>query len=66
LELQEYSKPLLCLKIQDDGQGCDLSQINHGFGLLGIKERVKSLNGDITIQSQAGEGLTLSASIPLS
>ena len=66
LELQEYSKPLLCLKIQDDGQGCDLNQISHGFGLLGIKERIKSLNGDITIQSKMGKGMTLSASIPLS
>ena len=66
LELQEYSKPLLCLKIQDDGQGCDLNQISQGFGLLGIKERIKSLNGDITIQSKMGKGMTLSASIPLS
>jgi two-component system sensor histidine kinase UhpB len=63
--LQEHPEPLLYLKVQDNGQGCDLNQLSHGFGLLGIKERIKSLNGDIFIQSQTGEGMTLSAWIPL-
>ena len=66
LEFQELPKSMLLLKVQDNGQGCNLSLINHGFGFLGMKERVKSLNGDITIQSKIGEGMTLSAWIPLS
>ena len=65
LELHEHPEPLLYLKVQDNGQGCDLNKICHGFGLLGMKERIKSLSGDLSIQSQAGEGMTVSAWIPL-
>lgn len=56
----------LSLKIIDDGIGFDPDQIRpKALGLLGIRERVTMLNGDLEIDSKLGEGATLSVSIPL-
>ena len=66
LELVDSPQARLQLKIQDDGQGCDLNKISRGFGLLGMKERIKSLNGEISCRSQPGKGMSISAWIPLS
>lgn len=65
LDKLNQPQPLLRLKVQDDGQGCDLKTVSRGFGLLGIKERIKSLDGELSIQSQPGAGMTITAWIPL-
>ena len=65
LALSDTTKAALLLKVQDDGQGCDLKTIPRGFGLLGMKERIKSLNGEIVFASHIGQGMTISAEIPL-
>jgi two-component system sensor histidine kinase UhpB len=56
---------LLLLKVQDDGQGCDLKTIQWGFGLLGMKERIKSLNGAIFFDSKLSQGMKVTVEIPL-
>ena len=46
------------LTVQDDGTGFDVdanSKDKH-FGLLGMRERVQIINGDLTIKSQPGNG----------
>ncbi|VAW48275.1 integral membrane sensor signal transduction histidine kinase [hydrothermal vent metagenome] len=40
------------MKVEDDGIGLN-SNYNNGFGLKGIKERVKKLSGSFTIQSNS-------------
>ncbi len=65
LELLDSPHAQLQLRIQDDGKGCDFSKINRGFGLLGMKERIKSLNGEILCRSQPGEGMSISAWVPV-
>lgn len=65
IELQQVPAGFFLLTVQDDGLGCDLKQIQHGFGLLGIKERIRSLNGELAIFSKPNQGMTLSARIPL-
>jgi NarL family two-component system sensor histidine kinase YdfH len=56
----------LCVTIQDDGQGFDVSAIPSGhYGILGIKERVRLVNGSLDIQSGNGKGTTLKIEIPL-
>lgn len=55
----------LRLQVADNGMGCDLNRVNGGFGLLGIKERIRSLDGEVQLHSQPGQGLSLLASIPL-
>jgi two-component system sensor histidine kinase UhpB len=56
---------LLQLTVADNGQGC-VSSEKTGFGLLGMKERINSLGGELTLQSQPQQGMTIQASIPLS
>lgn len=60
------AQQLLQLKIKDDGRGCDLHSISHGFGLRGMKERVRSLDGDFEIKSVPEQGMLITARIPLS
>lgn len=56
----------LLVTIQDDGQGFDASAIPIGhYGLLGIRERVRLVNGSFEIQSGNGQGTTLKIEIPL-
>jgi len=57
----------LSVTIQDDGQGFDASSIPSGhYGILGIKERVRLVNGSVEIQSESGKGTTIRIDIPLS
>ncbi len=65
VEVRVKDKNLL-VTIQDDGQGFDASAIPAGhFGLLGIRERVRLVNGSFEIQSVQGKGATLKIQIPL-
>jgi two-component system, NarL family, sensor histidine kinase UhpB len=65
LERLERQPSILHLKVQDDGQGCDLKSITHGFGLRGMQERIKSLDGELIITSAPNAGMTITARIPL-
>jgi len=53
--------------LRDNGQGFDSdSRIPAGhYGLLGLRERARLANGELTIKSQSGTGTTLSMSIPI-
>ncbi|MDD5462846.1 MAG: histidine kinase [Methylococcales bacterium] len=55
----------LRLQVTDDGQGCAAEMIKTGFGLLGMRERVNSLGGELAIQTQPRQGMSIIASIPL-
>ena len=55
----------LHLSICDNGRGCDLTLHPPGFGLLGMKERIKSLNGEISFMSMPQQGMSISVKIPL-
>jgi two-component system sensor histidine kinase UhpB len=68
LEIEHQTKTGTTLRLQviDDGQGCAIDSIKTGFGLLGIRERINSLGGELTIQTQPQRGMGIIASIPLS
>ncbi|WP_394752683.1 ATP-binding protein [Crenothrix sp.] len=55
----------LHLQVNDNGKGCDIQQINQGFGLLSMKERIKSLGGELNFQTAPQQGLCMVAIIPL-
>ncbi len=55
----------LHLVLKDNGQGCDTLQMQKGFGLLSMRERVRSLQGDFHIHTAPAQGLSLSIHIPL-
>jgi signal transduction histidine kinase len=56
----------LVMKVNDNGIGFKISQKNkpNSYGLLGMKERVYLLEGNLNISSQPGEGTTIKVEIP--
>jgi two-component system, NarL family, sensor histidine kinase YdfH len=57
----------LSIAVQDDGVGFDPSAIPSGhYGLLGIQERVRLVNGCFEIKSEPNRGTTLTIHVPLS
>jgi PAS domain S-box-containing protein len=57
----------LVLLVEDDGKGFDPKQLStKGIGLQTIKDRVKLLNGIISINSYPGNGTLIEISLPLS
>jgi two-component system, NarL family, sensor histidine kinase UhpB len=61
----EHHLQQLKLEVFDNGRGYTSSQKTTGFGLLGIKERVNSLGGTVTIKNQVQQGLKITVNIPL-
>ena len=56
----------LLVTIQDDGRGFDAGSIPSGhYGILGIKERLRLVNGSFEVQSENGKGTTLKIQVPL-
>ncbi|RUL54658.1 sensor histidine kinase [Lysinibacillus antri] len=51
------------LTIKDNGIG--ISNINFGFGLNGMRDRLESLQGGINIESKVKEGTTVSCFLPV-
>jgi NarL family two-component system sensor histidine kinase YdfH len=62
-------KNILTIEVRDDGIGFDPAnaemQIGR-YGLLGIRERAKLIEGHLEIQSTSGMGTTLRLHIPIS
>ncbi len=65
INLTREQNEKLSLIISDDGQGCDSQTIKNGFGLLSMRERVRSLNGDFFIETQPKNGMKICVEIPL-
>lgn len=55
------------LVVQDNGKGFELDGEAQpsGFGLLGIAERVRELEGDLEMDTEPGKGTTLMITLPL-
>jgi len=59
----QFKKKELSIDIIDDGNGC--MDINHGFGLKNIRERVQMLKGCVGFISKLGGGFTIRVDLPL-
>ncbi|UCF66162.1 MAG: ATP-binding protein, partial [Acidobacteriota bacterium] len=65
-----HAQGRLELTVRDDGSGFDVGQALHRassgqhLGLLGIRERVESLGGQLEIDSSPGKGTSLAVNIP--
>lgn len=53
------------ISVRDNGCGLRHSATAEGFGLLGMRERVMSLNGIFVLDSPPGGGVSLEISIPI-
>ena len=54
----------LILEIDDDGRGFDVGTTTWGMGLQNLRERIESLGGTLEVESTAGEGTTIRATLP--
>jgi signal transduction histidine kinase len=59
----EYLARKIRLSVQDDGIGAAF--IEYGFGLTTMKERLRSLNGDLKIQTHQGKGTMIICCLPI-
>ncbi len=59
-----YSDDEIRLDVRDDGRGFDPESVRSGHGLTGMQDRLTALGGSLQIESQEGEGCTISAAIP--
>ena len=59
-----YASDQLRIEVSDNGHGAARSD-GHGHGLIGIHERVKLYNGEMTTATTNGGGFTLTARLPL-
>lgn len=58
------------IHVKDDGRGFDLDKviadkIRDGYGLVGMRERVQLLEGEINITTAPGQGTSISISVPV-
>ncbi len=51
--------------IEDDGRGFDRKAETEGLGLLGMRERLALLDGNLVIETSRGGGTTLVAEVPV-
>jgi signal transduction histidine kinase len=65
IELQDTGQAVRLL-VRDDGVGISEAEATApgSFGILGIRERARSLGGSVTLRGEAGRGTTLEVSIP--
>jgi len=68
----EFSEDKIILHIYDDGIGFNIDEINQksddinsGFGIINMRERVELLGGDFEIKSEPGRGTAVNICIPL-
>lgn len=52
------------LRIEDDGNGFNVSEKTTGNGLRNMKARAQSLNGSLSIESHLSNGTTIELSVP--
>lgn len=62
IELNYEEPAIISLVISDNGTGAD--EIQSGFGLIGIRERVRLLNGSVDVSTATGIGFTISMRLP--
>jgi len=70
IELDRQPRPgpaanVLQITVTDDGVGKRGAEPSRGLGLIGMKERVAALNGELDVNSAPGEGFRLIARLPV-
>jgi signal transduction histidine kinase len=63
--LLDYARgDLVRLEVRDNGRGLPDSQAQPGFGLVGLRERMASLGGRLSLNQGDERGLTLTVEVP--
>jgi signal transduction histidine kinase len=59
-----YADGVVRLTVADDGGGFDIDLVNGGYGLHGMRERVRQVGGTIQVRSAVGAGTEISVEVP--
>ncbi|MEV0164882.1 sensor histidine kinase [Nonomuraea fuscirosea] len=59
-----YTDELVLLDIRDDGTGFAPQERTDGFGLDGMRRRVRGVGGTLEIESEPGRGTTVATAVP--
>ncbi|MFZ6778456.1 MASE3 domain-containing protein [Undibacterium sp. Ji83W] len=64
----ERNPTTLSFSVTDNGKGIEADEMrkSRSFGLVGMRERVKAMQGEFQVTSQPGEGTRLKINLPLS
>jgi two-component system, NarL family, sensor histidine kinase UhpB len=63
--LEESASDHVRITVEDDGVGSDSGAPTRGLGLLGMRERVTALDGDLEVATSRDHGFRLTARIPV-
>lgn len=55
----------IILQVNDNGKGYAADQVTRGMGLAGISERVRILEGSLSVESGSGSGTSINVTIPV-
>lgn len=63
----EFRRTFVTVVVEDNGQGFDISQNigSESFGLMGMRERMNLLKGEVSIKSEIGQGTRVFIKLPL-
>lgn len=62
----EITEERISILVKDDGKGFDVdAKRENSFGIMGMKERVDLLDGNLTIESKIGKGTLVLIQVPL-
>jgi signal transduction histidine kinase len=59
-----YMESEVALDVRDDGVGFDPVSVDHGFGLVAMRQRIAALSGTLQVESEPGGGTAVSACVP--
>jgi signal transduction histidine kinase len=59
-----FEKDIVRLQVQDDGVGFDMTRKHEGLGLIGIRERVSQMNGELSVEGAPGFGVRICVVLP--
>ena len=59
-----YTASTTLLDIWDNGVGFNADGDSQGYGLISMRKRAESIGGELTIESEVGEGTTLAVQLP--
>lgn len=71
IELTRQKQPdgkgadMLQIVVRDDGIGIGGNSPGEGYGLIGLRERVLAVGGNLDVASHPGHGVTITATIPV-
>jgi signal transduction histidine kinase len=64
IEIRETPEAVTA-RVSDDGCGFDVAEDASGFGLVGMRERVTLVDGEVSVVSRRGAGTTVRVTVPV-